>query len=78
MFLRNTVILSNELISKIDYEKVRLAVSGKIRIHEMPKQFLVAINLSPIKRIFFFFNNLQFYQDLVFLLLHSVLYLGLG
>lgn len=55
MFLRNTVILSNELISKIDYEKVRLAVSGKIRIHEMPKQFLVAINLSPIKRIFFFF-----------------------
>lgn len=52
MFLRNTVILANELISKIDYEKVRFVVSGKIRIREIPKQFLVAINLSPIRGIF--------------------------
>lgn len=52
MFLRKRVILANELISKIDYEKVRLAVSEKIRIHEMSKQFLVAINLSPIRGIF--------------------------
>lgn len=52
MFFRNRVILANELISKIDYEKVRLTVSGKIRIHEMPKQFLAAINLSPIRGIF--------------------------
>lgn len=29
MFLRNIVILANELISKIDYEKVRLTVSRK-------------------------------------------------
>ena len=52
MFLRSIVILANELISKIDYEKVRLTVSEKIRIHEMPKQLLVAINLSPIREIF--------------------------
>lgn len=37
MFLRNIVILANELISKTDYEKVRLSVSEKIRINEMPK-----------------------------------------
>lgn len=33
MFLRNTVILANELIGKIDYEKVGLGVSRKIRMH---------------------------------------------
>lgn len=52
MFLRNTLILANELMSKIDYEKVRLTVSEKNRIHERSKHFLVAINLSPIRRIF--------------------------
>lgn len=76
MFLRNTVILANELISKIDYEKVRLVVSGKIRIPEMPKHFLVAINLRPIRGIFSL-NNFEFCQDLVSLLFHAVLYLGL-
>lgn len=74
-FLRNILILANELISKIDYEKVRLTVSEKIRIHEMPKQFLVAINLSPIREIFS--QHLEFYLDLVSLFLHTVLYLRL-
>lgn len=32
MFSRSTEVLGNELISKIDYEKVRLAGSGKIRM----------------------------------------------
>lgn len=52
MFLRSTEILANELISKRDYEKVRLAASEKIRIHELPKRFLVAINLSTIRGVF--------------------------
>lgn len=50
MFLRNTVLPGNELISKIVDYRVRLA-SQKIRTHEMLKLFLV-VNLSPIRGIF--------------------------
>ena len=76
MFLRNIVILANELISKIDYEKVRLTVSEKIRIHEMPKQFLVAINLSPSREIFLLaFRILSGFG--LFVSPHCILYLRL-
>lgn len=40
MFLRNTVILANELISKRDDEKVRLAVSEQDqKARGMPEHF---------------------------------------
>lgn len=53
MFLRSIEIFVNELISKRDYEKVRLVVLEKIRIYELLKRFLVVINFSIIRGVFF-------------------------